>query len=380
MNKRCRELQQAILAKSAEAQAFMNGEAKDLDKAEAALNEMDQLRKELEIEERLAAEAKSEASKAEQPKATTKADGFKMIAKKLRKQALDDTEKALVYPGTSGESYLVPDDVRLQINELRKTYISAKDLLTVIQTDALTGAFNYESGTPAGLTAIVDGSAIATETNPTFVRKSFTITHYGKLIPISNILAGAEQASLMGYLNTWFVRNAILTENQKIFDTLKAGYNSGTPKNVAGWKALKKSINVDLDPACLNDGVIITNQSGFACLDEEEDSDGNPILHSNPATPTEKMFQGLRVVVFPDAQLPNLGSGATLGYPMIYGSVKAGANFIDYKSLEFATSSDYLFNLNQTALRVIEGFDVISTDTSAYVYGKFTATPASATA
>ena len=193
-----------------------------------------------------------------------------------------------------------------------------------------------------------------------------------KLIPVSRILLGAAKASLMNYLNRWFVKNAVLSENQKIFTTLKAGYNEGTPKAVAGWKALKKSINKDLDPSCKIDGVIITNQSGWACLDEEEDADGRPVLKENPSHVTEKMFQSLPVYVFPDSHLPNIDD---THFPVIYGSTKAGATFVEHNSLEFAISEHFLFNKNQNCLRVIEGFDVMSTDTDAYIYGSFSATP-----
>lgn len=206
------------------------------------------------------------------------------------------------------------------------------------------------------------------------MKKTFTIGWRGKLIPISRILLGAEKAGLMGYLNRWFVKNAVLTENSAIFAKLKSGYASGAPKAIAGWKALKKSIAVDLDPSCLLDGVIITNQSGFACLDAEEDKDGRPVLQENPANRTEKLFQGLPIHVFPDAQLPNID---TTNFPLIYGSVKAGCTFVEYAGLEFTLDGSYLFNKNQNCLRVIEGFDVMSTDTGAYIYGKFSATPAS---
>jgi hypothetical protein len=41
--------------------------------------------------------------------------------------------------------------------------------------------------------------------------------------------------------------------------------------------------------------------------------------------------------------------------------------------LEFNVSEHYFFGKNQNCLRVIEGFDVMSTDTGAYIYGSFTA-------
>lgn len=380
MTKRMREIQNSITTKSAEATKFLNSESKDLQKAEALLDEIDTLQKEFDLCERA-----EKAEKAGVPlngggariPARDAGNGFTAMLKIAKKQvnALTDTEKALI-TGTdseSGETYLIPDDVKTEINEKRKSYISARDLVEVVSTESLSGSVNYEGGNPTGLTAFDDGDAIAEETNPTFVKKQFAIALYGKLIPISNVLIGAERSGLMSYLDRWFVKNSIITENNKIFATLKAGYNSGTPKSIAGWKALKKSITVDLDPSCLYDGLIATNQSGFAALDEEEDDEGRPVLQPNPANATQKLFQSLPIIVFPDAQLPNID---TTHFPLIYGETKAGATFVEHQALQFALADQYLFNKNQNCLRVIEGFDVMSTDTGAYIYGSFSATPA----
>lgn len=308
-------------------------------------------------------------------------NGFTALLKMLRGQNLSEDEshlmrKALI-SGTdaaSGENYLVPEDVKTEIREMRKSYVSAKELVNVIPVDTLSGSTVFESGTPAGLTDFDDGDAIADETNPTFTQKKWTIGWRGKLIAISRILGNAA-AGLKAYLNRWFVRSAIITENKKIFTALKAGYNSGTPKAVAGWEALKTSINKDLDPSCLIGGIIVTNQSGFACLDAEMDGNGRPILQPDPSEPTRKLFQGLPIKVFPDAQLANIDA---THFPVIYGDTKAGVDFMDYQELLLEVSEHYLFNKNQNCMRVTEGFDVVSTDTSAYIYGSLTATPASA--
>lgn len=370
MNKKMRELQQQIIAKTKEAEGLMDGENKDIEKAEALLGEADALQKELDVLQRI--EDKKKAGVPAEPAEPQKASGFKALAKLFTKKALTEEEKALITGegAADGENYLIPEDVKVEINEMRKTYKSAKHLVTVETTDALAGSVNYEKGAPAGLTEFADGEDIEEEVNPKFNPIKFAIKFFGKLIPISRILIGSEKAGLMGYLNRWFVRNAIISENAKIFGTLEAGYNAGAPKAIAGWKAFKKSITVDLDPSCLIDGVIVTNQSGFACLDEEEDKDGRPVLQANPAHPTEKLFQGLRIEVFPDAQLPNIDA---THFPMIYGSLKAGATFVEHTALEFNISEHFLFGKNQNCLRVIEGFDVMSTDTSAYIYGSFSA-------
>jgi HK97 family phage major capsid protein len=369
MSKRTRELQQLIAQKSAEAQGYTEGEHKDITKAKALLDECKGHQEELDVLTQLEEVQKGSVPTDPVPGAEKKANGFNLIAKLLHRKSLTEVEKTALISGTNsanGETYLVPEDVKAEINELRKSYVSAKSLVTVETTDALAGSVTYESGAPAGLADFDDGDAIEEETGIKFILKKFTIAFKGKLIPVSRILLGAAKASLMNYLNRWFVKNAIITENTKIFGTLKAGYNEGTPKELTGWKALKKSINKDLDPSCKIDGVIITNQSGWAFLDEEEDKNGRPILQPNPANATEKLFQNLVVHVFPDAQLPNIDATHA---PVIYGCTKAGCTFVEHEALEFTISEHFFFNKNQNCLRVIEGFDTMSTDTSAYIYG-----------
>ena len=358
---------------------------KDGDSAayDAAMGEITNLNGEIDKVEKLLGEqsryAAPPAPGADPTAPEKKASGITAMLKMLRGENLSEKEQPLIRKALisgdnalSGENYLIPEDVKLEIRELRKTYVSAKDIVNVVPTDALTGSTNFESGTPSGLTDFDDGDDLQNDDNPTFVRKSWKIGFRGKLIPISRVL-GKLASGLMTYLNRWFVKNAIISENAKIFSVLKSGYNSGPPKAIAGWKALKHSILVDLDPSCLNGGMIVTNQSGFACLDEEEDADGRPILQPNPANPTQKLFQGLPIKVFPDAQLPNIDE---THFPMIYGDTKAGADFIDFENLLFESSEHFLFNKNQNCLRVIEGFDVVSTDTGAYIYGSFCQSPA----
>lgn len=304
-----------------------------------------------------------------EPKNKTTANGFSAMAKIVLRKKLTEAENALVTgtSGTDGENFLVPEDVDTTIRELRKTYMSAKDLVTVVPTSSLTGSFVFEKGVPTGLADFEDGSAITEETNPAFEQKKFQITHKGKIFPISNILLESEKAGLTSYLNNWFVKNSIISENTDIFDTLKDGK---TVKAIKGLDELKSSINKDLDPSALIGAVIVTNQTGFDIMDSEKDAVGRPILKEDYANPTQKLFQGLPVVVFPDSQLPNVKTGQA---PIFYGNLKAGCYFIDKKGYQFATSTEYKFNMNMTTMRVIESYDVIQADSTAYIYGTLTA-------
>lgn len=364
MNKKMREILASIKAKTAEARKLQNDGKTD--EARNRLNEVKDLKAKYENEKDLYEAEKGAVP--DEPQPQNKADGFSAMAKLAMNKPLTEAEDALVSGGTDGENFLVPEDVDVTIRELRKTYVSAKELITVIPTTALSGSYTFESGAPAGLTPFEDnGDDIDEESNPTFVQKKWAIKFKGKIFPVSNILLGAEKAGLMSYLNNWFVKGAIISENKDIFDALKKGK---TAKALKGLDALKSSINTDLDPSTLIGGVIVTNQTGFNIMDSETDAVGRPILERDMKNPTQKLFQGLPIKVFPDAQLANISAGKA---PIFYGSLTAGAFMIDKKGLEFATSEHVFFKKNQLAMRVIEGYDVIQADADAYCYGTLTA-------
>lgn len=375
MNKKMRAIQKAMQDKFAESTAAL--ERGDKEKAAALMDEGDALQKDFDLEQRLYEQSKGLVSDSgEEIGSVGKApSGFAILAKFLRREELTDTEKALI-TGTNaqnGENFLIPEDVDTTIRELRTSYVSARDLVTVIPTEALTGSFTFESKAPAGLIDFSDGGDIPAGTEPKFVRKPFTIKLKGMLIPVSNVLTGAERASLTAYLNTWFVKNAIISENKDIFAAL-AEDKAGKP--LSGLDALQQSLNLDLDPSCLIGAVIATNQTGFNGMDMEKDSDGNNRLEKDPKNPTQRLFKGLPIQVYPDALLPNVEGKA----PVFYGNTRAGCYYIEFMSFMFEASAHAGFKNNTTLLRVIEGYDVIGADVDAYCYGLYTApaaTPAS---
>lgn len=373
MNKKMKELLAKISQHRATAKSYMDGENKDVAKAKEELEAIKSLQEEYEVEKALFEAEKGGVPEATPtPSAEKKFSGFALINKMLSHKKLgeDDVgylEKALVTDGQNGENYLMPEDVDLAIKELRKSYVSAKELATVIPTDSMSGGFNFESGTVTGLSAFDDGDDVDSSTSPSFARRSFAIKLFGKLIPISNILKLAEKANLMAYINRWFVKNAVVTENTKIFATLATGK---TAVKLDDWADLKSSLNKDLDPSCLINGIIATNQDGFDVLDSSLDGLGRPILTPDPTSPSKKLLAGLPIKIYPNSQLANITINGTSCAPVFYGDTAAGVYFMEFQGgAMFAASEHALFGKNQTALRVIEGLDVLQADTSAYAYG-----------
>lgn len=300
-------------------------------------------------------------------------NGFKIVTNALKTgKFVNELGNPLLTGGLNGEDYLLPQDIKLAINEKKKEWLSAKEIVNVESTFALKGSVNYGKDPTEGLIAFDDGDEIDSSKLPTFEQVTFNIAWYGAIIPVSNILTGAEQAGLMQFINIWFVRRAIMTENTKIFAKFKASYNGGTAKVLADETALRTSINVDLDPAYTKsaDMVVVTNQDGFNYLDTIKDETKKYVLQPDPTNPTAKLYKGYPLKVYSNAQLPT----ASGKIPFIYGATKQGITFKEYENYYFDTDNGkgLGFAKNTTLLKVIEGFDVVSADTDAYIYAEMT--------
>ena len=294
MNKKMREIKAKIEKMNEEAVDLLNEHK--VDEAEAKIAEIEQLEREYVVAEKLEENSKANVTEEVIDKAIAKkqSDGFKFLAKVILGKNLNEVENALIVPGssetdTNGMNYLIPEDVEVAIRELRRSYNSAKDLVNVIPVNTLTGSTNFETEDDGLLDDFTDGEEVAEGDYPKFIRKSWKIAFKGNIIYISNILLGNEKASLLSYINKWFVRKAIRTENKDIFETLVEGK---TAKQVTGLNALKKVIN-KMDPSCLIDSVIVTNQTGFAAMDEETDSTGRGMLQVDPTNASRKLFQNI---------------------------------------------------------------------------------------
>lgn len=351
-----------------------------LDELDAINKTFDLAKRAYEAERAFAAAGSADSTDGENEANRKGANGFELIAKSLLHQDMSPEEKAILTPktgvskalvtgGTSGESLLIPEDVRTAINELRRSFVSLRDLgiVTSLPTQSMSGSFVFEAGTIAGLTSFTDGAEIDQTGGPSFARKTFTIGLKGKIIPVSNVLTLTERAGLLAYLNRWFVKNAVFSENADIIAELKA---DKTATAIAGSKALKSALNTDLDPDCKAAGRIITNQTGFNFLDQETDTTGRPLLQPDPTNATLKRLYGLDVTVLSTSQLADEADGS---FPIFCGDTASAIWMMMLLDYLFASSTEAGFTKNQTYLRVMEGYDVVAADKDAYFYGKMKA-------
>jgi len=375
-----RELRQKFAALVADAKKLSNEgkleEAKAKTEEAKAINEQIKQAEEIErMEEELQGDAGTPVT---EPTADNKADVNKAFLKALMGKRLTPAENALIERADSetdepNGSILVPQDENTRINEYKRQYKSLRTHVREYRTTVISGSFVYENNSTMSLLQDIDEmEEIPQEEGPKFKTKGYSIKNKGAILPVSNYLLADEQSGLMSYVGRWFARKAVKTENADILAVMLA---DKTAKTLADWKALKRSLNKDLDPALVPGSVIVTNQDGFDELDNAVDENGRPILQPDPKNPTQKMFKGLTIDVYSNNDLPSKDGKA----PIFYGNLEEAITFVVRERYEVAKSKEAGFTKNATLIRILERYDVIKTDNEAYIYGELAITDGTTT-
>lgn len=301
---------------------------------------------------------------------------FKMF--KNKKLTAEDhgaikTYNALSESSDEAGGLLVPQDIQTTINILKRALPQLQPFVDTIPVGTLTGSRVFEK--VANLTAfenITDDTAdIAEMTAPTFDKISYVIKDYAGWIPIPNDMVKDSDQNISAYLAQWIAKKSVVTRNALILAILTAL----TPVTFSSYKAIKKALNVTLDPMIANSAVIITNQDGFQYLDTLEDGNGKPILQVDVTSPTKKLFAGKRVEVISNSVLATTGTTTKLS-PMFVGDPKELVKFFERQGHQIATTNigGTAFRKNRTEMRVIEREDIKAYDPLAVVYGKIDVT------
>ncbi|SHH05974.1 phage major capsid protein [Tepidibacter thalassicus] len=268
---------------------------------------------------------------------------------------------------------LVPQDLQTKINEYKRSLIDLSKLATIEPVSSLTGSRVIEKiATMTPLVNITDDTADIDEmASPQFETISYTIQKYAGWLPIPNDLLKDSDQNIINYLKKWIGKKSIVTNNTLFLAIL----NSLSEKTFADYKAIKKALNVTLDPIHAVGAKILTNQDGFQYLDTLEDKNGRPLLKDDITQPTRKILFGKPVIVVPNSQLST--TGTTTKYAPIYvGDFKEGVIKFDRQRYEIASTNvgGTAFRKDRTELRVIEREQYKAWDSAAIVRGKIDVT------
>ena len=370
MNKRMRELQAQITAKTAEAKSFMDGENKDIVKANEILDEVDKLQKEFDTEERILKAGK--AGVPEEPVAEPAVDSIKAFADAARKGF-----KAMNEGTPADGGYTVPVDISTKINKLKENHFSLRGYIDHETVSTNTGSRTYQTrAQQTGFAQVGEGGKITATAAPKFSRIDYSIKKYAGYLPVTNELLADSDAAIANVITEWLAGESVATENAQIL----AKVNSVEATAFTGIKDIKKVVNVTLS-AFKGAIAIYTNDDGVQYLDTLEDKNGRPLLSPDPAKPMElRLSIGARTI--PVVQIPNevLATGDGNKVPFIVADLKEFMKEFDRQQLSIVNSTTAAigefnaFEEDMTLFRGIMRADFVVKDAKAIVRGELTVT------
>ena len=265
---------------------------------------------------------------------------------------------------------IVPSDIQTMIREQMRALNPLSELFTVETVSTNTGSRVRDTAPTNGFTKVAEMGEISKDDKPAFAKVEFTVEDYALIVPVSNDLLNDTDQNLLAYLSRWLGKKAVITENKLLLTLLTALDGSAAAITESGaLKAIKKLVNVTLDPIFGVSASFLTNQSGFNFLDSLEDNSGRPLLQVNPADRTQYMVGGRAVHVVSDAVLPNKTTA-----PLYVGDFKSFGTLFRRQAMEIASTNvgGNAWNTNSTEVRAITRLAVAKFDDKAVAAGKIT--------
>lgn len=381
MNKKMRELMAQIQAKTAEAKTFMSGENKDVNKANALLDEVEALKAEYETEKRLYELEKDENGPTDEElenknKNNQEKDSIAKFAEDARNGF--KSNKAM-NEGTSADGgYTVPEDIQTRITKYRDSKASLLHLVTVEKVTTNKGQRTFKKRSQqTGFTKVGEGGKIGAKNTPQFERLGYEIEKYAGYFPVTNELLADSDANIANTLIEFIGDESRVTANKLILEQIATVDQTA----LSGLDDIKKALNVTLGSAFKATSKIVTNDDGLQYLDTLKDENGQYLLQSNPANPMQLVLCAgattIPVEVIPNADMPSDTTtvSETTRIPFVIGDLKEAVVYWDRQLMtirvsDLVTIGDLnAFEEDLTIYRAIEREDVTTRDLGAIVNG-----------
>ncbi len=393
MTREMRELQMRLA--ELERQARLAISERRVEDAERIMNDVRAVRKqialleELEAQERAAATPPGERRDAKE----LEAEYRRVFLKAVRRKPLSAEEVGLIRdyqrhvfavlheggvtgdPGDAG--LLVPQDLQTRINEILRDMPDLTQYVRVERVSTLSGSRVLEADEDMTPLVVVDEyGQIQPMDEPKFTSVPYKLVKRAGFLPITNELLADSDQNIMAYLADWIARKTLVTRNTLIVTLL----NTLTATTLANLDAIKKVLNVDLDPAISLGAVIITNQDGYHWLDTQKDSQGRYLLQDDITQPGRKTLFGRPIQPVSNRYLPSRvdqTAGKTYA-PIFLGNGKQFAVWFTRGQYELASTREggEAWRRDATELRVITRDDLKTWDGAAMVKGELDVTPA----
>lgn len=342
MNKKMRELLAKIQEKQMQAKAFMtDGENKDVAKAMTLLDEADELQKEFEVEKRLyeaekAAGQPTDGQVDDAQKAVQKDDAVKKFVNAARQ----GFPKATMTEGTQADGgYVVPEDIRTQIEHYRDSKFSLRLLVGVENVTTNKGSRTFKKRAQQnGFSEVAEGGKITATATPQFERMSYAIKKYAGYLPVTNELLADTDQNIVNEIVAWLGDEARVTDNKNILAVAKT-FTTKTINKATALDDIKQILNVDLGQAFKATSAVVTNDNGLQFLDTLKNDKGEYLLQPSPADPMKLVLCAgattVPVNVVPNADLAN----DTTKIPFFIGDMKEAIKLFDRQVMTVISSN-----------------------------------------
>ncbi len=199
--------------------------------------------------------------------------------------------------GEVGIGVTIPEDIRTDIIELRRSSDNLEQYVNVEGVVTKTGTRNIEVDAESTPFDNVDEAADFPEMDePEFLPIEYKVKKKGGILKMTAELLEDTAANIMAYINKWIAKKTKATRNAMILKVLNE-MTKGKEVTVENLDSLKDIFNEQLDPAIAESSIVITNQNGYNYLDKLKDKDGKYILQPNPTQPTQMMLFGKYPIV-----------------------------------------------------------------------------------
>lgn len=189
--------------------------------------------------------------------------------------------------GKVGIGVTIPEDIRTDIIELRRSSDNLEQYVNVEGVVTKTGTRNIEvdaESTP--FDNVEEAADFPQMDDPEFLQIKYGVKKKGGILKMTAELLEDTAANIMAYINKWIAKKTKATRNAMILKVLDE-MTKGKEVTVENLDSLKDIFNEQLDPAIAESSIVITNQSGFNYLDKLKDKDGNYILQKDPMQQTK---------------------------------------------------------------------------------------------
>ncbi|MDR9868388.1 phage major capsid protein [Lactococcus cremoris] len=268
----------------------------------------------------------------------------------------------------------IPQDIKTTINILKRQYDALEQYVNVENVTTASGSRVYEKW--SDITALTnldaEDGAIGDNDDPKLSLVKYVIKRYGGITTATNTLLKDTAENILAWLSGWIAKKVVVTRNKAILAVMDA---APTKPTLANFDDIISMINTSVDPAIKATSILMTNSSGFNKLSLVKDALGNYLMQPDPKNADQYLIKGKRVVEIGDRWLASKGTASNPVYPLYFGDLKQAVTLFDRENLSLLTTNigAGAFEKDLTKIRVIDRFDVVSTDKEAFVAGSFTA-------